>query len=422
MQPASSPNCPECQTPVVNPERGRPWCPSCEWNLAEFDPRGRLPFGWRLVIKPAYRRAFSQDKALYDEFSARRPDGRPRTAAHLFMVALSLAMALGTFVCALIGLVDVSEGGVMIFAGLGLILIALILRPRLGRLPKPARRLRREAAPTLYALVDRVAEAAGTPAPEFISIAFSYVTGTGRGGLFQRRYLTLGIPMWLVLEPEQKVALLGHEMGHFVNVGSNRSMLVQPALRTFSVLTDYTQFRESILQVGNRRKMNGFELLFRMVMRLVSTVFLLIHLGLAALGMRDMRRAEYLADGTAADVAGTDALVGLQERMLLLPRIANVVGYNAETKRSLQWLGLASQIHANRHEDVPMLGQATMRATSLWDEHPPLGLRLRMAKAWPAQKPKVELTAAESAAIDRELNDWYAAAHAAMLGARDFRG
>lgn len=422
MQPASSPKCPECQTPVVKPERGRPWCPKCEWNLAEFDPRGRIPFGWRLLIKPAYRRAFKQDQALYDEFSARRPDDHPRTASHLFLVALSLVMALGTFVCALMGVVYVSEGGVMVLAGLGLILTALILRPRLGRLPKPARRLRREAAPTLYGLVDRIAEAAGTPAPDFISIAFSYNAGTGRAGLFQRRFMTLGIPMWLVLEPEQKVALLGHEMGHWAYRGSNRSLLVQPTIRTFAVLTDYTQFRESVVQVANRRGMNGFELAFRTVMRLVSTIFLLVYLGLSALGMRDQRRAEYLADGTAADVAGTDALVGLCERTLLLTRIANVVGYNAETKRSLQWLGLAGQIHTNRREDVPTLAQATMRATSLWDSHPPLGLRMRMAKAWPAQKPKVEMTAAESAAIDKELNDWYAAAHAAILGARDFRG
>jgi heat shock protein HtpX len=422
MQPVSSSKCPECQTSLVKPDQGGPWCPSCEWSLPEFDPRGRVPLGWRLLIKPAYRRAFAQDKALFEEFSERRPDGNLRTFSHVFLVLLSLGMTIGTAVCALVGVVDITEGGPMILAGLGLILIALILRPRLGRLPKRARRLQRDAAPTLYGLVDRIAEAAGGPAPDFISIAFSYNVGTGRGGLLQRRFLSLGIPMWLVLEPEQKVAMLGHEIGHFVNVGSRRSLMVQPALQTFAVLTDYTHFRESITQTSNRRHMNMFEVVVRMVMRFVSTVFLMIHLALAALGMRDARRAEYLADGTASDVAGTEALIGLHERVLLLPRIANVVAYNAETKRSLQWLGLAANIHSLRRDDVPVLGQATMRATSLWDTHPPLGLRLRMAKAWPAQKPKVELTVAESAAIDRELNAWYAAAHAAMLGARDFRG
>ena len=422
MQPASSSKCPECQTSLVKPDQGRPWCPSCEWNLPDLDPRGRLPFGWRLLVKPAYRRAFAQDKALFAEFSERRPDGRFRTLSHVLMVLMSLGLTIGTAVLALVGLVDVSEGGLMILAGLGLILAALILRPRLGRLPKRARRLRREAAPTLYGLVDRIAEAAGSPTPDFISIAFSYNAGTGRAGLLQRRFLTLGIPMWLVLEPEQKVALLGHEIGHFVNVGSRRSLMVQPALRTFAVLTDYTQFRESMAQAGSRRPMNAAERAARAVVRFVSMAFLLVHLGLAGLGRRDARRAEYLADGTAADVAGTDALIGLHERTLLLPRIANTVGNNAETKRSLQWLGLASTIHTAKRGDVPMLAQGTQRATSLWDSHPPLGLRMRMAKAWPPQKPKVELTAAESAAIDRELNDWYAAAHAAMLGARDFRG
>lgn len=423
MQPVTSSKCPQCQTALVTPEQGRPWCPSCEWNLAEFDPRSQLPFGWRLLIKPAYRRAFAQDRALYEEFSERRPDGHTTTVARLTLLAISLVLTLGTLACALLGVMEITEGGPMILAGLGLLLIALILRPRLGKLPKRARRLQREAAPTLYALVDRVAEAAGSPAPDVISVAFSYNASTGRAGLLQRRFLTLGIPMWLVLEPEQKVALLGHEIGHFVNGDSNRGLLVQPALRTFAVLTDYTRFRESIAQASYRaRGMNIFELAVRIVLRLVSTVFLLVHLALAALGMRDARRAEYLADGTAADVAGSAAVVGLTERLLLLPRIANVVGYSAETKRSLQWLGLAGQVHTAKEGDLPTLGQATLRATSLWDSHPPAGLRLRMAKAWPAQKPKVELTAAESSAIDRELNDWYAAAHAAILGARDFRG
>lgn len=424
MQPVSASKCPECQTPVVKPDSGSPWCPQCEWNLAEFDARSRLPFGWRLLVKSAYRRAFVQDRALYEEFSERRPDGHTPTLARLVLLAVSVLMTLGTLACALFGVVEISEGGTTILAGLGLVLIALILRPRLGRPPKRARRLRREAAPTLYGLVDRIAEAAGSPKPDFISIAFSYNAGTGRAGLLQRRFLTLGIPMWLVLEPEQKVALLGHEMGHFANGSSRRSLLVRPALRTFEVLTDYAHFRESTAPnaEGGRRWMHLTEKAARAVMRFVSTIFLLVHLALAALGMRDARRAEYLADGTASDVAGTDAVLGLHERMLLLPRIANTVGYSAETKRSLQWLGLASQIHTAKRGDVPMLGQATVRATSLWDAHPPTGLRMRMAKAWPAQTGKVVLTPAESAAIDRELNDWYAAAHAAMLGARSFRG
>ena len=79
MQPVSSSKCPECQTSLVKPDQGGPWCPSCEWSLPEFDPRGRVPLGWRLLIKPAYRRAFAQDKALFEEFSARthRTYGEP---------------------------------------------------------------------------------------------------------------------------------------------------------------------------------------------------------------------------------------------------------------------------------------------------------------------------------------------------------
>src|SRR5579859_6386505 len=112
MQPVTPSKCPECQTALVKPEQGRPWCPSCEWNLPEFEPRGRLPFGWRLLIKPAYRRALLQDRTLYEEFSERRPDGHTTTIARLALVAVSLVMTLGTLACAAMGLLELFEGGV----------------------------------------------------------------------------------------------------------------------------------------------------------------------------------------------------------------------------------------------------------------------------------------------------------------------
>jgi hypothetical protein len=63
-----------------------------------------------------------------------------------------------------------------------------------------------------------------------------------------------------------------------------------------------------------------------------------------------------------------------------------------------------------------------MRETSLWDSHPPAGLRARMVEARPAREPLIELSEDESARIDRELAGWYGASHRRLLGAEGFHG
>jgi heat shock protein HtpX len=72
----------------------------------------------------------------------------------------------------------------------------------------------REEAPTLFAVVDRVASAVGTRAPRVIAVGSNYNAAVSAYGLRRRRVLYLGLAMWGVLTPQQLVALLGHELGH----------------------------------------------------------------------------------------------------------------------------------------------------------------------------------------------------------------
>ncbi|HWO66188.1 MAG TPA: hypothetical protein VNO31_39760, partial [Umezawaea sp.] len=151
-------------------------------------------------------------------------------------------------------------------------------------------------------------------------------------------------------------------------------------------------------------------------------IVLVVHLGLSALGDRDHQRAEYLADSVAVDVAGSTATTSLFDRLTLLPQIASLLVHHAETKPSGRWAGMAESMHEAKRGDLPALRQLTMRNTDLWATHPPTGLRARMVEAWPHQDPLVVLSDADSARIDAELSPWYAAAHRAFLGSRDYRG
>ena len=74
--------------------------------------------------------------------------------------------------------------------------VAVVLRPRLGGLPDDAPVLRREDVPALFALVDEVAETAGTRGVDRIAVDGESNASVFSYGLLGRRVLTIGLPLW----------------------------------------------------------------------------------------------------------------------------------------------------------------------------------------------------------------------------------
>jgi hypothetical protein len=91
----------------------------------------------------------------------------------------------------------------------------------------------------------------------------------------------------------------------------------------------------------------------------ISRPFLLIHLTLAAVGLRDHQRAEYLADSIAADVAGT-AAVSLNDQMLYYDTTMNIVRHGAETGRPTTW---HASIAGHISRDAAQLARCTWIVT-----------------------------------------------------------
>jgi hypothetical protein len=103
-------------------------------------------------------------------------------------------------------------------------------RPRFGRVPKYATKVTPAEAPELYRLVGDVAAALSAPVPAVYVEEDVFNASASRVGLRRRPVLVLGLPLWNVLSAQQRVALLGHELGHFVNGDPRRGLLVQPAV------------------------------------------------------------------------------------------------------------------------------------------------------------------------------------------------
>lgn len=385
--------------------------------------------GWRFLDRRGHRLAFRLDTKLFDRFAGSPPTRPGWTAARVALLTVSaLLMLVFLGALALAGWLLVSRGfdGPSLLMAVPVLLFAVVLRPRFGRRPAKNRILHRAEAPTLFTLIDQVATAAGTTPTDVVAVDESFNAATGRYGIRRRSVLYLGMPLWIILSPAQRVALLAHELGHQVNGDPTRGLLTQPALTTFRVLALTTGANRSLRQVvfGQTGAGLGFlaKFLLELALWLVSRVLLIIHVGLSAIGVRDRQRAEYLADRVSTEVAGTGATADLMDRMLLSESLGLSIVYLAETKPPAEWPELATARQKAKQAELPALRQLTRRETSLWDTHPPIGLRGAMVAAWPAQAPKVVLSDRASAQIDVELAGWYDAAHRLILGTRTFRG
>src|SRR5690349_6474560 len=175
-------------------------------------PNQTGPFGWRWLDRRAWTWAYRATMAEFRSLEGAPdvPAGRTRVSSVVVTAAaVVILLVVAAFLVAGVWLCTVDFPRPALFPGRILILLAVEMRPRFGRLPKYATVLTRDEAPALYALVDRVAEAAGAPVPHVICLDEDrFNASSGAYGLRRRRVLRLGLPLWQVLAPEQRVALL----------------------------------------------------------------------------------------------------------------------------------------------------------------------------------------------------------------------
>jgi Zn-dependent protease with chaperone function len=399
-------NCPECAVAVIDARDATPWCPSCEWNLAHFEPARRRPeLGWRWVDRATHRVAWRLTAAQFADLADGPLRRRAWTTARVATMAVAVCLLLFVAAVAVLGvwLIGYHFPSFAILPGVVLLTVAVALRPRLGRIRDDVHFLDRDEAPELWALVDRVAAAADAPVPHWIGLDGSLNAYTTAVGLRRRRVLCLGVPLWSALDPQERVALVGHELGHFVNGDVRRLPLQQVALRTLGELADLIRPRAES-EVGGIIGMLASVLQW-LVQWLLFQLIAGLHLLIVWIGLRDTQRAEYLADEIAARAAGSAAAVRLTDVLLIHDALDTVIRREARAQRSgAAWREAADAARAALAADLPALRQLSRRdEVSLFASHPPTGLRARMLERRPQQAAAVTLTPQQAERIDNEI-------------------
>ncbi|MFE3638030.1 M48 family metallopeptidase [Streptomyces sp. NPDC059168] len=297
--------CPDCGAEIRGDSRFALWCAACDWNV---DPGQPQPDGGPLdrAVRAAARRHGQRLLAEMLSGQALRPrrdaSAVAATALALIVHGVTLALAVGGVWCVVAG-----WGGVGVVAGVVLLVLFWALAPRVRRPPEDRPVLFRADAPELFALVDEVARAVGTRSVHAVAVDGSINAHVMTYGARGRRLLVLGMPLWEVLTPEERIALLGHELAHYANGDTRNGLVVGTAVRTLALWHHTLQPLPD--PSGIELAVNALYVLPRLLVR--GLLVLLVRLT-----SRAGTRAEYLADRLAARTASTQATVGLMDRLL----------------------------------------------------------------------------------------------------------
>ncbi|MFJ6570366.1 M48 family metallopeptidase [Streptomyces sp. NPDC091292] len=313
------------------------------------------------------------------------PDPRPRRdTAGVVAYGIALAVHLVTVVLAVAGVLLVVLGWSTVvrpLVGAVLLIVAFALRPRFGRLPDDTPVLSRAEAPRLFALIDEVAAVAGTRGVDAVAVGSEFNASVTTYGLRQRRVLRVGLGLWEVMSWEQRVAVLGHEVGHYAHGDTRHQRVIGGALRSLALWLHMLSPIESPSLV--ERFANALMFLPRCAVR--GVLLLLDHLT-----MRASQRAEYLADRTAARAGSTAAATELMDVLLLGSAVGTelrrasvaaqtrgVSGGRTEVADGL-WERLAAHTASVPEREYERLRRvAALRGHSVDATHPPTHLRRR---------------------------------------------
>jgi Peptidase family M48 len=281
---------------------------------------------------------------------------------------------------------------------------ACLVQPFWHKRPKKkSKPLTRDKAPVLYELVDEVAATLGCNGVDGIRISTDFNASIGHTRS-EGWVMTLGLALWSTLSPQERVAVIAHELAHQVNGDQRNGMLVHGAaisMARWSYLLD-PRSRITPLRPGVERLAEQLAILLMLPVAAAAAGLSWL---LDVLAGRQGLSAEYYADALAARAAGTDAAISGLERLLLAEACVRQLHHIAKFDKAADpWRALAdyaAAIPANELERQRRLGR--LRLPSINSTHPPTQLRADLVRMLPYEVVKVVMDQGRTAAIDREL-------------------
>jgi len=301
-------------------------------------------------------------------------------SVHLLSLSL-LILGVGLF------LTGFPEIGPMLL-GVGSCGIAWFMRPKPGRVPSEDVTSQKDF-PTLHAFVNEVAQKLGGQPIRNIVVNEDFNAAYGVIGWRRVPVLWIGLPLWMTLRLQERVALLGHEVAHGINGDGTRSFIVGSAL---SALEELIIFLRGPLH----HAATWSELLGGYVIWIISIPFASLQGLLAQLLWLDKQQSEYFADYLGSTISGTDAAVSSLQRLGCSEHLDDVLLRNvySTSQSGADILGIFRERVAGLPDrEWQRLARSSQRKGARLDaSHPPTAYRCSFLRAHMVEKPRIVAT------------------------------
>ena len=268
------------------------------------------------------------------------------------------------------------------------------------RFSEPGLPLRREQAPALFALfalLDELAIAARTKAPDDVYVSATpelFVTETGGGflGKNSRRVLCIGAPLLATSTVGELRAMLAHELGHYVGGDTRLGGVLAFTEGAFRSVLESTE--QSALRADSIHWSVDLGEAFA---RGVAVVLVKLYAGIYLRLTRPMsRRQELAADALSAELSGRENAVRALEKVHVLgplysiyleTEVARVIGEGAMPTDLLAGFE-RFRTHIDAHGVIAAIDNEAREAkTNPFDSHPALADRVAALRALPEGPP-----------------------------------
>lgn len=387
-------NCPDCKNEILTDHQYHVWCQNCNWNLKFEDnliPKTKLDEFYKKLSD-------KHSKFLFERIKNNEIDISLKIKPMRFLAyTISIIIILINFSLLLVGLYLLFgwHNNVEILIGLMLLGLFWLSKPTIDKLPKDDFAEKKQFE-ELYKLVNLVCKKLNTSEVEGIIINEEFNAGITEFGISRKKVLWIGLPFWTILNNEEKVALLAHEISHCTNNDPNRSIITSKGIYILIDTANAIYPEHLIPRVYSID--NGLtELLLEISKFLVVPINLLLRTFahilwkgaelLFSIVWLDSQRAEYLADLSGTKISGKNSAIDLMHK-LSNSRILDfeIQKLSVKTKKEIDKLDLF-EILKNKVDILPEHEKERLKRLQEFEEHrldsthPPTHFRKLMLEA-----------------------------------------
>ncbi|WP_034339151.1 M48 family metallopeptidase [Deinococcus misasensis] len=381
--------CPKCGHPMPVDPSFPVWCDACNHNVLP-EPEAKSKNRMGLMDRVALKLGEKRSKQIFDHYCTLR-DLKP----HLHfskLLGMGMALLLVLFPVALVVgglllLITWNVGFMFVAALLFMLAYKTIPQPA----PMPLMLLDPQSTPTLHRICQQVAAQLGARL-EGVALDWHHNASMGRYTHRRTPVMTLGLPLMANLSPEEKLAIIAHEMAHQANGDFSRSFMFQWACNILGILM------YPLPAAWMEAPLWGY---YRVM---------------ASCLYEDSQRAEYFADDAAASIAGTQSTISVLRKMHLGTVYYRFLEHTIRNRN--RWdVFLAFKEHVSHipaREGERLRRAEMMEGYRLQSTHPPTAYRIQRLQAF--DKPAAALfTPEELQQMEKELLECHSGVQEAMM-------